>query len=172
VFTGNIITVAGDYSLTTFVASQVSRVDFITNDFAGWKFPTDILDVLELSEDEFKERSHLNDPSRLERRRTTKHTGDVAPVFAEVEMAGGNRIFLAAKIKVALEVERLQRLHMLFSASAVHFRLRQGGVAILNLKNLVRTTFNPGPDVTPVNAWPAHHLSRQEEPVRIAGDLD
>jgi len=172
VFTGNFITVAGDYSLTTFVASRVSRVDFITNDFAGWKFPTDILDVLELSEDEFKERSHLNDPSRLERRRTPRHTGDVAPVFAEVEMDGGNRIFLAAKIKVALEVERLQRLHMLFSASAVHFRLRQGGFAILNLKNLVRTTFNPGPDVTPIDAWPAHHLSPQEEPVRIAGTLD
>lgn len=73
-------------------------------------------------------------------------------------MAGGSRIFLAAKIMVALPAERLQRLRMLFSASAVHFRLRQGGVAILNLKNLVRVTFNPGPDRAPIGAWPAHHL--------------
>ena len=73
-------------------------------------------------------------------------------------MAGGNRIFLAAKIKVPFEAERLQRLRMLFSAPAVHFRLRQGGVPILNLKNLVRVTFNPGPDGTPIDAWPAHHL--------------
>jgi hypothetical protein len=58
---------------------------------------------------------------------------------------------------------------MLFSAPAVHFRLPQGGTAILNLKNLVRLTFYPGPDVTPIDAWPAHHLSRRQESGRIAG---
>lgn len=171
-FTGNIITVAGDYSLTTFVTAHVNRVDLITNKLAGWKFPADILDVVEVSEDEYRERSHLNDPSRLERRRNPKQAGDVAVVFAEVEMAGSARIFLAGKIKVALQVERLQRFFMLFSAPAVHFRLPQGGVAILNLRNLVRTTFNPGPDVTPIDAWPAHHLLRQPGPVCISDAIN
>ena len=87
-------------------------------------------------------------------------------------MAGGHRTFIAAKVKVPLEAERLQRLRLLFSAPAVHFRLRQGGCAILNLKNLVRTTFNPGPDVTPSDAWPAHHLPRQRGPVCIANAGD
>jgi len=159
VFATNVITIAGDYSLTTFAASRVNRVDLITEGLASWKQPDDILDVVELSEDEFRERSHLNDPARLERRRSPKKTGECAAVFVEVEMAGGTRIFLAAKIKVALPAERLQRLRTLFSAAAVHFRMRQGGTAILNLKNLVRVTFYPGPDVTPINAWPAHHLS-------------
>src|SRR5271157_5111892 len=112
---GNIITIAGDYSLTTFVASRVNRIDLIAEDLPLWRHPTDILDVVELSEDEFRERSHLNDPARLERRRSPKQTGEVATVFVEVEMTGGNRIFLAAKIKVPLEAERLPRLHMLFS---------------------------------------------------------
>jgi thiol-disulfide isomerase/thioredoxin len=94
----------------------------------------------------------------------------LGPVLEEV--AAGNRICLAAKIKVGLPAERLQRLRTLFSAAAVHFRMRQGGTAILNLKNLVRFTFNPGPDVTPSNAWPAHHLSRQQGSMRIAGALD
>src|SRR5208282_4728034 len=67
VFTGDIITIAGDYSLTTFVASRINRVDLIAEDLPLWKPPTDILDVVELSEDEFRERSHLNDPARLER---------------------------------------------------------------------------------------------------------
>ena len=62
---------------------------------------------------------------------------------------------------MALEAERLYRLHMLFSAPAVHFRLPQGGTSILNLKNLVRFTVYPGPDVTPMGAWPAHHLSQR-----------
>jgi hypothetical protein len=172
VFRGDIITIAGDYSLTTFVASRVNRVDIIAKDLPLWKHPTDILHVVELSEEEFRERSHLNDPARLERRRSPKQAGAFAVVFVEVEMTGWNRIFLAAEIKVALEAERLHRLHMLFSAPAFHFRLSEGGIAILNLKNLVRFTFNPGPDITPIDAWPAHHLSRRQESVRIAGALD
>jgi len=166
--TGDVITIAGDYSLTTFVASRVNRVDLIAEDFPRWKQPADILDVVELSEEEFRERSHLNDPARLERRRSPKRTGEFAVVFVEVEMAGGERVFLAAEIKVALEAERLQRLRLLFSAPAVHFRLPQGGASILNPKNLVRFTLNPGPDVTPIDAWPAHHLSRRQGSGRIA----
>ncbi len=167
-FTGDIITIAGDYSLTTFIAARVNRVDFIAEDLPLWKHPADILDVVELSGDEFRERSHLNDPARRERRRSPKLAGEFAAGFVEVEMTGGNRIFLAAEIKVPFEAERLQRLRLLFSAPAVHFRLPQGGLSILNLKNLVQVTFNPGPDVTPIDAWPAHHLSRRQESARIA----
>ncbi len=163
VFTGNTITIAGEYSLTTFVTARVNRIDFITGEVRPpWKHAADVLEVYELSEDEFRERSHLNDPARLERRRTPKRTGDAAACFVEVEMTGRHRIYLATTFKVPLEAERLHRLHLLFAAPAVHFRLRQGGHAILNLKNLVRTTFNPGPDVAPIDAWPAHHLSGQE----------
>ncbi len=172
VFATNSITIAGDYSLTTFVASHVNRVDLIDEALPLWKHPDDILDVVELSEDEFRERSHLNDPARLERRRSPKQTGESALVFVEVEMTGGTRLFLAAKIKVGLPAERLQRLRSLFSAAAVHFRMRQGGTAILNLKNLVRFTLNPGPDVTPIDAWPAHHLSRGVESRGLALALD
>ena len=166
-FTGDIITIAGDYSLTTFIASRVNRVDFIAQDLPPWKHPADILDVVELSEDEFQERSHLNDPARLERRRSPKRTGEFAVGFVEVEITGGNRVFLAAEIKVPFEAERLQRLRILFSAPAVHFRMPQGGISILNLKNLVRFTVYPGPDVTPLGAWPAHHLSQRGDLVSI-----
>ncbi len=160
-FAVDIITIAGDYSVTTLATSRINRVDFITKNFAPWKHPADVLDVFELSEDEFRERSHLDKPARLEQRQTPRRTGDSPVFFVEVEMTGGDRIYLAAKIKVPFEAERRHRLRMLFSAPAVHFRLRQGGHSILNLKNVVQTTFTPGPDVTPIDAWPAHHLSRQ-----------
>ena len=172
VFAANVITIAGDYSLTTFVASRVNRVDLIGADLPLWKHPEDILDLVELSEDEFRERCHLDEPARLERRRSPKQTGEFALVFVEVEMAGGIRMFLAAKIRVGLPAERLQRLRTLFSAAAVHSRIRQGGTAILNLKNLVRFTLYPGPDVTPIDAWAAHHLPQRQESVRITGTLD
>ena len=171
-FATNFITIAGDYSLTSFVASRVNRVDLIDEELPIWKRPDDILDVVELSEDEFRERSHLNDPARLERRRTPKQTGESTVVFVEVEMTGGTRVFVAAEIKVGLPAERLQRLRTLFSAAAVHFRMRQGGTAILNLKNLVRFTLNPGPDVTPIDAWPAHHMVRGGESRRLGQTLN
>ncbi len=167
-FAGNVITIAGDYSLTTFATSRVNRVDFITQDAAPRKHPSDVLDVVELSEDEFRQRTHLNEPARLQRRRIPKRTGDLAVYCAELEMAGGNRLFLAAKITVPLEAERHHRLRLLFSAPALLFRLRQGGHAILNLQNVVRSTINPGPDVTPVDAWPAHHISPHPGVVDIA----
>jgi len=161
IFTGDVITIGGDYSLTTYIAARVNRVDLVAEALPLWKYPADILDVVELSEDEFRERSHVDDPARLERRRSPQRTGESAVVFVEAEMTGGNRIYLAVKMKVPLAAERLHRLHMLFSAPAVHFRSPQGGISILNLKNLVRSTFNPGPDVTPSDAWPAHHLPQQ-----------
>ena len=164
VFAGEMITIAGDYSLTTFSVSRVNLIDFIAEELPAWKYPADILNVTELSEDEYRDRSHLNDPAQLEWRRSPKHTGQFAVVFVEVEMAGGKQLFLQAEIKVALEAERLQRLHMLFSAPGLHFRLRNGGVSILNLKNIVRFTFNPGPDRTPIDAWPAHHLAPRVQP--------
>ena len=172
VFSTNALTIAGDYSLTSFVASQVNRVDLFEKHLPVWKHPDDILDVVELTADEFRERSHLDEPTRLERRRSPKKTGESALVFVEVEMAGGARIFLAAKIRVGLPAERLQRLRTLFTAAAVHFRMGQGGTAILNLKNLVRFTLNPGPDVTPIDAWPAHHLLERGESRRLAIAID
>jgi hypothetical protein len=141
VFTGDIITIAGKYSLTTFVASRVNRVDLIGEGLPLWKYPTDILDVVELPEDEFRQRSHLNDPARLERRGTPKQTGESALVFGEVEMVGGTRIFLAAKIQVGLPAERLQRLRALF--------LRGGG---------------PLPDAP---GWQRGRESQESRPVHI-----
>src|SRR5258708_34800070 len=81
VFADETITIAGDYSLTTFITSGVNRVDFINENQAPWKYPIDILDAFELSADEFLEGSHLNDPARLEQRRTPKQTGDFAVIF-------------------------------------------------------------------------------------------
>ena len=159
IFAADHITIAGDYSLTVFATSRINRIDFITEEFDPWDFPADILDMVELSEAEFRQRSHLKDPARLEKRTNPRQPGECAVVFLDVELAGGERIFLAAEIMVSLPAERLQRLHLLFSAPALHCRLLHGGTAVLNLGNLVRFTLYPGPDHAPDKAWPAHHLS-------------
>ena len=151
------ITIAGKYSLTAYVASQVTRIDFISEEFACWEFPADISDVVELSEEEFDQRLHQNGSMQMEKREKPQTPGDFAVRFLHVEMLGGQQIFLAIEIVVGLPAERLNNIHFLLSAQALHFRMRQGGVGVLNLANMVRFTTYPGPDRTPADAWPAHH---------------
>ena len=138
---------------------MITRIDFVSEGFAPWDFPPGILDVVELSEDEFRQRSHLNDPAHLEKRKDPKQPGEFAVVFLDAEMAGGQRIFLAVEIMSALPAERLQRLHLWLASPVLHCRLREGGAAVLNLAGLVRFTIYPGPDRTPADAWPAHHTA-------------
>jgi len=158
-FSSGKITIAGEYSLTAYVASQVTQIDFISEAFACWEFPPDISDMVELSEEEFHQRLHQNGQTQMEKRTKPQTTGDFAVRFLHVEMLGGQQIFLAIEIVVGLPAERLNRIHFLLSAPAVHFRLRQGGVGVLNLANMVRFTAYPGPDRTPADAWPAHHAA-------------
>ncbi|HUA68635.1 MAG TPA: hypothetical protein VMA13_08810 [Candidatus Saccharimonadales bacterium] len=156
-FTTGKITIAGDYSLTAFVASKISRIDFISEEFACWEFPPEVSDLVELSEDEFHQRLRQNGSAQMEKREKPQTPGDFAMRFLHVEMLGGQQIFLAIEFVVELPADRLNKIHFLLSAPALHFRLRRGGVGVLNLANMVRFTTYPGPDRTPADAWPAHH---------------
>ena len=156
-FTAGKITIAGEYSLTAFVASKITRIDFISEEFACWEFPPEVSDLVELSEDEFHQRLRQNGSAQMEKREKPQAPGDYAVRFLNVEMLGGQQIFLAIEIIVELPAERLNRIHFLLSSPALYFRLRQGGNGILNLANMVRFTTYPGPDRTPADAWPAHH---------------
>ncbi len=44
------IIIAGDYSTTVFVPAHLTKVDFICKDFVCWEFPTNLSDVVEISE--------------------------------------------------------------------------------------------------------------------------
>jgi hypothetical protein len=155
------ITIAGEYSLTVFVASKITRVDFISDEFARWDFSQDVYDVVELSEDEFQRRLHQNGSAQMEKRDKPQTPGDFEVRLLHVEMLGGQQIFLAVEIVVELPAERLNKIHYLLSAPALHFRLRQGGTGVLNLANMVRFTACPGPGRTPADAWPAHRAASQ-----------
>jgi len=160
-FAARKITIAGEYSLTAFVASKVTRIDFVSDEFACWSFASEVSDLVELSEDEFHQRLHKNGSAQMERREKPQTPGDFAVRFLHVEMLGAQHVFQAIEIVVELPAERLNRIRFLLSAPAVHFRLRQGGVGVLNLANMVRFTTYPGPDRTPADAWPAHHKGSQ-----------
>ena len=158
-FTSDKIVIAGAHSLTAFLPCRLTRIDFIREGVACWGFPAGFVDAIELSEEEFREKAHLDDPEHLEKRAQSRASGDFAVGFVDLEMVGRLHVFVAVEFVVGLPVERMQRINLLLSAPSVHFRLRQGGIGALNLTNLVRFTVYPGPAEAPANAWPAHHKS-------------
>ena len=159
-FTSGRVVIAGAYSLTGFVASKLIRIDFVRQGVACWAFPAGIVDAIELSEAEFREKAHLDDAGNLQKRVQTRVAGEFAIGFLDIEMVGGQHVFLAVEFVVGLLAERLQRINLLLSASSIHFRIREGGIGALNLANLVRFTSYPGPAEAPANAWLAHHKPR------------
>ena len=154
------IVIAGTHSLTAFVPAKVLRIDFVQEGLACWAFPTGIIDAIELSENEFRSKVHLDDLDNLQKRAQVRTPGDFAVGFLDIEMLGGGHIFLGVEFVVGLPLEQLQRLNLLLSTPSVHFRLREGGFAALNLAHLVRFTVYPGPPQAPANAWPAHHTAK------------
>ena len=156
-FAANKVVIAGTYSLTAFVPARLTRIDFIAEGVACWKFPVGISDLIELSEDEFREHAHRGDPEHSEKRDQRRVSGDLHVGFLEIEMVGGQHVFLGLESLVELPAERLKRVNFLLSAPSLHFRLRQGGIGVLNLGNLARFTAYPGPSQAPADAWPAHH---------------
>lgn len=85
------ITIAGEYSLTAFVASRVTRIDFISEAYACWEFPPDVSDVVELSEEEFHQRLHQNGSAQMEKREKQQTTGDFAMRFLHMKCSAASK---------------------------------------------------------------------------------
>jgi hypothetical protein len=151
------IMLAGTYSMTAFLPSHVSKIDFAAADFVCWAFPAGLSDIVELSESQFRERAGLDDRDRLEKRGQPRVPGDAFVAFMDLEMRSARHVYLMIEGAVELPAERFNRLQLLLSGVSLHLRLPQGGMALLNLANLVRFTVYPGPAESPTDAWPAHH---------------
>jgi hypothetical protein len=158
------ITIAGNHSVTTFIPSLITRIDLITDRLSVWDFPFIIGALLELTETEFQE--FLYDQQRRVQPRTS---GDF-PVFLDIEMVNGRRLFLWMEIVAGLPPERLLRIYSLLKERSLIFGLRTGGIGVLNLANMVRFSVHPDPLARPAEARPVHQANGSQ-PDRCVGDL-
>ena len=158
------ITIAGNHSVTTFIPSLITRIDLITDRLSVWDFPFIIGALLELTETEFQE--FLYD---RQRRGQPRSSGDF-PVFLDIEMVNGQRLFLWMEIVAGLPPDRLLRIYSLLKERSLIFGLRTGGIGVLNLANTVRFSVHPDPLAGPAEAWLVHQAN-SSQPDRCAGDL-
>jgi hypothetical protein len=153
------IVIGSEHSKSVFVAAEVTRVDFLHDSFQCWEFPGGYSDIVELSEQEFHEHAHLDQPALMAKREQPTPVGDLLVSFVKLQMRGVRPLFVMVEIPVKLPAESQSFMHFMLSKGAVHMRLRGGGIGVLNLANLAGYTVYPGVAQIPSDAWLA-------EPVR------
>jgi hypothetical protein len=149
------IVIADDYSKSVFLCSQINRIDFVFEGSDFSQIPNDHADLVELSEEEFREHVPLEDPSRLERRVQPRQVGDLLVSFLHLRMRGGSHVYLMNETLIKLPVDNLSFMQRLLSGGSYGIRLQCGGQGFLNLSNLLGYTVYPGVPEIPSDTWMA-----------------
>jgi hypothetical protein len=147
------IVVGSEHSKSVFVAAEIIRVDFLHHSFQCWEFPRGWSDIVELSEEEFRKHARLDEPSLMVKRDRPTPPGDLLVSFIKLQMRGGPPLFAMVEGLVKLPAESQSFMQFLLSKTAIHMRLRGGGIGVLNLANLVGYTVYPGAAQIPADAW-------------------
>jgi hypothetical protein len=142
---------AGGASMSIFPTGAVARIDLVMDCFPDWPFHHGILDVREITEEEFRQRYRPAEyPGTL-----PGAPGATVQVYGEIELANGERLFLEVQTQVEprLPVEQSLYFQQILSAHSLYARRHGGGAILLNPASIVRLTFYPGPPQTPPNAF-------------------
>jgi hypothetical protein len=153
------IVVGSEHSKSVFVAAEIIRVDFLHDSFQCWEFPRGYSDIVELSEEEFRKHARLDDPSLMVKRDQPTPPGDPLVAFIKLQMRGGQPQFVMVEAAAKLPAESQSFMQFLLSKTAVHLRLRGGGIGVLNLANLAGYTVYPGVAQLPSDAWLGEPIS-------------
>ena len=149
---------AGEHSKSAFVTARILRVDFIQDSYECWQFPGGSSDVVELSESEFRKRTHLDQPERMVRREPIP-VGDLTVSFLKLLIEGAKPLFMMIESPVKLPAENHSVMQFLLSKGGFHMRLRGGGFGVINLAHLAGYTIYPGTAQVPADTWFAERLS-------------
>jgi hypothetical protein len=147
-------------SITSIPVSKITRIDLISEQPPRLVFPVGIVDAVELTETEFK--ALTQNPEIQEKWSQMSTQDDSLVAFLDLELADGQRLFLTTEMHVELQSEELWKgIGYPLNGSGLCFRMRTGGVAVLNLTNLIRFTFFPKPVHPLAEAWHAGHFNSQ-----------
>ena len=159
VFTQARVVIAGTYSKSVFVGPSIVRIDFVQHFCPCWQFPDGYLDVVELSEAEFRKNAHLDEPALMQKRDQPTRAGDLLVSFIKLEFRSGAPLYLMAELSVKLPAENQSFMRFFLSKTGFHMRLRGGGVGVVNLAQLVGYTAYPGVAQAPSDSWPAEPVA-------------
>ena len=152
-FTQQRLVVAATHSKSVFVCSEIVRLDILEQCFRCWEFPGGYADVVELSAQDFRERAHLDEPALMPEREKPTPVGDLLVSFLKLNLRNHSPIHLMVEIPVKLPAESQAFMQFLLSKTALHMRLADGGVGVVNLAHLAGYTVYPGVAQVPGDSW-------------------
>lgn len=155
-------------SITSLPVSKITRIDLISELLPHLIFPVGIVNAVELTETEFK--TLIQNPVMRQQWEQLTTQDDALVTFMDLELADGQCLFLTTEMHVELQSEEPWKTngHPL-DGSSLCFRMRNGGVAVLNLANLIRLTFFPKPVHPLADAWHAGQFYSQPLAGHFAG---
>ena len=154
------LVIAGAYSKSVFVGSEIVRIDFVQHFCPCWEFPQGYSDVVELPEADFRKNAHLDEPELMPKREQCTPVGDLLVSFLKLHFKKTPPLFLMVEFSVKLPIENQSFMRFLLSKTGFHMRLRGGGVGVVNLAQLSSYTVYPGVAQVPADAWFAEPLIR------------
>lgn len=154
------LAIAGTYSNSVFVCSEIVRLDLFEPTCPCWQFPDGYSDIVEISEADFRKNTYLDRPELMPRREHPTPVGDLLISFVKLHFRNIPPIFLMAEFPARLPAESQSFMRFMLSKTGFHMRLGGGGVGIVNLAHLSGFTAYPGVAQTPLDSW-------QAEPVAV-----
>jgi len=151
------IILAGQFSLTTFVVSNIARIDLAGEGISAWKPKpsSEAPDLVEISQQEFLGEAEERELQHVERPKRQHAPGQHFVGYLDIQMVNGQHVYLKFHGVAALPAERLQRVHSFLTLPSLSFRMPGGGRGILNLSKAAKFTACPGPAEVPAGAWVA-----------------
>ena len=173
VFTQQRIEIPGEHSLTTFIASQVTRIDLVTEPHSLWNRAPGLVEAVELSEPAFRALAQGQQLHVVEK--PSPPPDNTAMVLFDVALAGGKHVFLALETAVSQTPQNMESFSTLLTSTSFSFLTRTGGVAVLNVANLMWFTVYPDPAQVSMDARAAvlqRNATEPGSPQRQYGPLE
>ena len=157
IFAHDEITLSDGDMETTLLPPLITRIDLVTDHWSVWDFPFVLGALMEVTEGEFMQ--------GLSGLKNWRHpaTQSELPVFLDVEMLNGQRLFLQMEVVGGLAAARLEKVHSLLKEHSLIFGLRTGGIGILNLSNMVHFEVHPEPPQPASKGMPRYKLNQQKQ---------
>ena len=162
IFTQQRIEIPGERSFTTFIASQVTRIDLVTEPRSLSNASPGPVEAVELSEPAFRALAQGQHPPEVER--TPPPSDNTAMVLLDIALAGGQHVFLALETPASQRPQDMERFSTLLTSTSFSFLTRTGGVALLNVANLMWFTVYPDPAQASTDGRTTVRLTNVTEP--------
>jgi len=159
IFNQDRFVVADGNSITSLPVCKITRIDLVSEQSPHLFFPVGIVDAVELTGTEFQ--ALVRNQVMREQWKQISAPDASLVAFMDVEMADGQCLFLTTEIQAEMQSEVWKRRGFPLDGSGLCFRMRTGGVAVLNLASLTRLTFFPMPPHALAEAWHARQFYSQ-----------